>query len=92
MSVKKLKSHTFEMTHQKMLKDAVCGLPADYDTTEIINELKHFGFNPDHVSVLKNKNKKHKYATFLGYFEKVRGNTISSTSPTSGILESKFKL
>ncbi|GFT76365.1 nucleic-acid-binding protein from transposon X-element [Nephila pilipes] len=55
ISVKKLKSRTFEMTHQKSLKVLVRGLPADYDTNEIINELKYFGFNLDHVSVLKNK-------------------------------------
>ncbi|GFT20458.1 hypothetical protein NPIL_499481 [Nephila pilipes] len=37
ISVKKLKSHTYEMQHQKMLKVVVRGLPSDYDIKELIN-------------------------------------------------------
>ncbi|GFT82692.1 PRE_C2HC domain-containing protein [Nephila pilipes] len=52
ISVKKLKSHTFEMQNEKMLKVIIRGLPADYDIKELISEIQLQGFNPDHVSVL----------------------------------------
>ncbi|GFU03915.1 nucleic-acid-binding protein from transposon X-element [Nephila pilipes] len=71
ISVEKMKSQTFEMTHQKMFKVVVRGFPADYDTNEIINELKYFGFNPDHVSVLKNKKSNSNMPIFLVVLKKL---------------------
>ncbi|GFT21235.1 uncharacterized protein TNCV_4685861 [Trichonephila clavipes] len=43
LSVKKMRSHTFEMADNKQLKAVIRGLPTDYDQKEIASELKGFG-------------------------------------------------
>ncbi|GFT02426.1 nucleic-acid-binding protein from transposon X-element [Nephila pilipes] len=43
ISVKKLKSHTFEMLSEKQLKIIIRGLPIDYDQTEILEEIRSHG-------------------------------------------------
>ncbi|GFU91666.1 RNA-directed DNA polymerase from mobile element jockey [Trichonephila clavipes] len=43
LAIKKMRSHTFEMAHNKQLKAVIRGLPTDYDQKEIASELKSFG-------------------------------------------------
>ncbi|GFY75253.1 nucleic-acid-binding protein from transposon X-element [Trichonephila inaurata madagascariensis] len=50
----KLRSHTFEMVHNKQLKVVIRGLPTDFDQ-ELMSELHSFGFTPNHISLLRNK-------------------------------------
>ncbi|GFW41671.1 hypothetical protein TNCV_2108811 [Trichonephila clavipes] len=52
---KKMRSHTFEMADNKQLKAVIRGLPTDYDQKEIASELKGFGFEPSHISILRNR-------------------------------------
>ncbi|GFV57481.1 nucleic-acid-binding protein from transposon X-element [Trichonephila clavipes] len=51
----KMRSHTFEMSHTQQLKCVIRGLPTDFDHTELMQELRGFGFDPNHISLLKNK-------------------------------------
>ncbi|GFX49993.1 nucleic-acid-binding protein from transposon X-element [Trichonephila clavipes] len=51
----KMRSHTFEMSHTQQLKCVIGGLPTDFDHTELMQELRGFGFDPNHISLLKNK-------------------------------------
>ncbi|GFU12608.1 uncharacterized protein NPIL_606881 [Nephila pilipes] len=51
ISVKKLKSHTFEMQNQKQLKVIIRGLPIYYNQEEIKNQ----GPIPEHISLLKSR-------------------------------------
>ncbi|GFU24261.1 nucleic-acid-binding protein from transposon X-element [Nephila pilipes] len=55
ISVKKLKSHTFEIQNQKQLKVIIRGLPIDYNKEEIIEEIKNQGPIPEHISLLKSR-------------------------------------
>ncbi|GFT18100.1 nucleic-acid-binding protein from transposon X-element [Nephila pilipes] len=55
ISVKKLKSHTFEMQNQKQLKVTIRGLPINYNQEEIIEEIKNQGSIPKHISLLKSR-------------------------------------
>ncbi|GFT61027.1 RNA-directed DNA polymerase from mobile element jockey [Trichonephila clavipes] len=55
LAQKKMRSHTFEMADNKQLKAVIRGLPTDYDQKEIATELKGFGFDADHISILKNR-------------------------------------
>ncbi|GFX26991.1 nucleic-acid-binding protein from transposon X-element [Trichonephila clavipes] len=55
LQVKKMRSHTFEMADNKQLKAVIRGLPTDYDQKEIASELKGFGFEPSHISILRNR-------------------------------------
>ncbi|GFU40078.1 nucleic-acid-binding protein from transposon X-element [Nephila pilipes] len=48
-----------------MIKVIVCGLPADYDVKEIINEIQMLGFNPDHMSVRRNRHNNTNIPLFL---------------------------
>ncbi|GFU32674.1 RNA-directed DNA polymerase from mobile element jockey [Trichonephila clavipes] len=50
-----MRSHTFEMSHTQQLKCVIRGLPTDFDHTELMQELRGFGFDPNHISLLKNK-------------------------------------
>ncbi|GFS29712.1 nucleic-acid-binding protein from transposon X-element [Trichonephila inaurata madagascariensis] len=43
------------MADNKQLKAVIRGLPTDYDQKEIASELKGFGFEPSHISILRNK-------------------------------------
>ncbi|GFY51432.1 nucleic-acid-binding protein from transposon X-element, partial [Trichonephila inaurata madagascariensis] len=55
LETKKMRSHTFEMADNKQLKAVIRGLPTDYDQKEIASELKGFGFEPSHISILRNR-------------------------------------
>ncbi|GFX24347.1 probable RNA-directed DNA polymerase from transposon X-element [Trichonephila clavipes] len=55
ISVKKLKSHTYEMAGEKQLKTVIRGLPSDFDVDEIIQELGTHNITPEHVSVMRNR-------------------------------------
>ncbi|GFY48648.1 nucleic-acid-binding protein from transposon X-element [Trichonephila inaurata madagascariensis] len=54
ISDNKLRSHTFEMAHNKQLKVGIRGLPTDFDQ-ELLSELHAFGFKPNHISLLRNR-------------------------------------
>ncbi|GFS47310.1 nucleic-acid-binding protein from transposon X-element [Trichonephila inaurata madagascariensis] len=54
ISDNKLRSHTFEMAHNKQLKVVIRGLPTDFDQ-ELLSELHAFGFKPNHISLLRNR-------------------------------------
>ncbi|GFY78278.1 nucleic-acid-binding protein from transposon X-element, partial [Trichonephila inaurata madagascariensis] len=43
------------MTDNKQLKAVIRGLPTDYDQKEIATEHKGFGFEPSHISILRNR-------------------------------------
>ncbi|GFV58227.1 nucleic-acid-binding protein from transposon X-element [Trichonephila clavipes] len=53
VSDKKMRSHTFEMAHNKQLKVVLRGLPTDYNQEELMSELTTLGFKPNHISLLK---------------------------------------
>ncbi|GFY38758.1 nucleic-acid-binding protein from transposon X-element [Trichonephila inaurata madagascariensis] len=55
ISDNKLRSHTFEMAHNKQLKVVIRGLPTDFDQEELMSELHSFGFKPNHISLLRNR-------------------------------------
>ncbi|GFW42970.1 probable RNA-directed DNA polymerase from transposon X-element [Trichonephila clavipes] len=55
ISDKKLRSHTFEMAHNKQLKVVLRGLPTDFNQEELMTELHTFGFQPNHISLLRNR-------------------------------------
>ncbi|GFW03298.1 nucleic-acid-binding protein from transposon X-element [Trichonephila clavipes] len=55
ISEKKLRPHTFEMAHNKQLKVVLRGLPTDFNQEELMSELHSFGFQPNHISLLRNR-------------------------------------
>ncbi|GFV45242.1 retrovirus-related Pol polyprotein from transposon gypsy [Trichonephila clavipes] len=55
ISDKKLRYHTFEMAHNKQLKVVLRGLPTDFNQEELMSELHSFGFQPNHISSLRNR-------------------------------------
>ncbi|GFY51710.1 nucleic-acid-binding protein from transposon X-element [Trichonephila inaurata madagascariensis] len=55
LAAKKMRSHTFEMADNKQLTAVIRGLPTDFDQKEITTELKGFGFDPSHISILRNR-------------------------------------
>ncbi|GFS63757.1 nucleic-acid-binding protein from transposon X-element [Trichonephila clavipes] len=55
VSDKKMRSHTFEMAHNKQLKVVLRGLPTDYNQEELMSELHTLGFKPNHISLLRNR-------------------------------------
>ncbi|GFY32010.1 RNA-directed DNA polymerase from mobile element jockey [Trichonephila clavipes] len=55
VSDKKMRSHTFEMAHNKQLKVVLRGLPTDYNQEELMSELTTLGFKPNHISLLRNR-------------------------------------
>ncbi|GFT77566.1 nucleic-acid-binding protein from transposon X-element [Trichonephila clavipes] len=55
ISDKKLRSHTFEMAHNKQLKVVLRGLPTDFNQEELMSELHSFGFQPNHIFLLRNR-------------------------------------
>ncbi|GFU20560.1 nucleic-acid-binding protein from transposon X-element [Trichonephila clavipes] len=65
LAIKKMRSHTFEMADNKQLKAVLRGLPTDYDKKEIASELKGFGFEPSHISILRNRKNNTNMPLFL---------------------------
>ncbi|GFV33949.1 nucleic-acid-binding protein from transposon X-element [Trichonephila clavipes] len=65
LAIKKMRSHTFEMADNKQLKAVIRGLPTDYDQKEIASELKGIGFEPSHISILRNRNNNTNMPLFL---------------------------
>ncbi|GFX57854.1 nucleic-acid-binding protein from transposon X-element [Trichonephila clavipes] len=49
-----MRSHTFEMAHNKQLKVVLRGLPTDYNQ-ELMSELHTLGFKPNQISLLRNR-------------------------------------
>ncbi|GFV84662.1 nucleic-acid-binding protein from transposon X-element [Trichonephila clavipes] len=74
LSVKKMRSHTFEMADNKQLKAVIRGLPTDYDQKEIASELKGFGFEPSHISILRNRKNNTNMPLFLVVLKKNEEN------------------
>ncbi|GFS82072.1 RNA-directed DNA polymerase from mobile element jockey [Trichonephila clavipes] len=74
ISVKKLKSHTYEMAHEKQLKTVIRGLPSDFDVDEIIQELGTHNITPEHVSVMRNRKQNKNMPLFLVVSRKCPAN------------------
>ncbi|GFU10870.1 hypothetical protein TNCV_3494681 [Trichonephila clavipes] len=67
VSDKKMRSHTFEMAHNKQLKVVLRGLPTDYNRdTLMYSELHTLGFKPNHISLLKNRKTNTNMPLFFG--------------------------
>ncbi|GFV51582.1 nucleic-acid-binding protein from transposon X-element [Trichonephila clavipes] len=69
-----MRSHTFEMADNKQLKAVIRGLPTDYDQKEIASELKGFGFEPSHISILRNRKTNTNMPLFLVVLKKNEEN------------------
>ncbi|GFY16048.1 hypothetical protein TNCV_340971 [Trichonephila clavipes] len=63
---KKMRSHTFEMAHNKQLKVVLRGLPTDYNQDTLMSELHTLGFKPNHISLLKNRKTNTNMPLFFG--------------------------
>ncbi|GFU36107.1 nucleic-acid-binding protein from transposon X-element [Trichonephila clavipes] len=74
ISVKKLKSHTYEMAGEKQLKTVIRGLPSDFDVDEIIQELGTHNITPEHVSVMRNRKQNKNMPLFLVVSRKCSAN------------------
>ncbi|GFQ71315.1 nucleic-acid-binding protein from transposon X-element [Trichonephila clavata] len=74
VSVKKLKSHTYELAEEKQLKTVIRGLPSDYDTNEIIQALGELNIVPEHVTVMRNRSKNVNMPLFLVVSKKTPEN------------------
>ncbi|GFX82919.1 nucleic-acid-binding protein from transposon X-element [Trichonephila clavipes] len=74
LSVKKMRSHTFEMADNKHVKAVIRGLSTDYDQKEIASELKGFGFEPSHISILRNRKTNTNMPLFLVVLKKNEEN------------------
>ncbi|GFR12674.1 nucleic-acid-binding protein from transposon X-element [Trichonephila clavata] len=74
VSVKKLKSHTYELAEEKQLKTVIRGLPSDYDTIEIIQALGELNIVPEHVTVMRNRSKNVNMPLFLVVSKKTPEN------------------
>ncbi|GFR05191.1 nucleic-acid-binding protein from transposon X-element [Trichonephila clavata] len=74
VSVKKLKSHTYELAEEKQLKTVIRGLPSDYDTNEIIQVLGELNIVPEHVTVMRNRSKNINMPLFLVVSKKTPEN------------------
>ncbi|GFY53307.1 hypothetical protein TNIN_5981 [Trichonephila inaurata madagascariensis] len=55
ISDNKLRSHTFEMAHNKQLKVVIRGLPTDFNQEELMSELHAFGFTQPYFPCLRNR-------------------------------------
>ncbi|GFV59450.1 nucleic-acid-binding protein from transposon X-element [Trichonephila clavipes] len=74
ISVKKLKSHTYEMAGDKQLKTVIRGLLSDFDVDEIIQELGTHNITPEHVSVMRNRKQNKNMSLFLVVSRKCPAN------------------
>ncbi|GFV75896.1 nucleic-acid-binding protein from transposon X-element [Trichonephila clavipes] len=74
ISVKKLKSHTYEMAGEKQLKTVIRDLPSDFDVDEIIQELGTHNITPEHVSVMRNRKQNKNMPLFLVVSRKCPAN------------------
>ncbi|GFU30559.1 uncharacterized protein TNCV_3278071 [Trichonephila clavipes] len=74
ISVKNLKSHTYEMSGYKQLKTVIRGLPSDFDVDEIIQELDTHNITPEHVSVMRNRKQNKNMPLFLVVSRKCPAN------------------
>ncbi|GFW83910.1 nucleic-acid-binding protein from transposon X-element [Trichonephila clavipes] len=74
LAQKKMRSHTFEMADNKQLKAVIRGLPTDYDQKEIATELKGFGFEADHISILRNRKTNTNMPLFLVVLKRTQEN------------------
>ncbi|GFV16031.1 nucleic-acid-binding protein from transposon X-element [Trichonephila clavipes] len=74
ISVKNLKSHTYEMSGYKQLKTVIRGLPSDFDVDEIIQELGTHNITPEHVSVMRNRKQNTNMPLFLVVSRKCPAN------------------
>ncbi|GFT33379.1 RNA-directed DNA polymerase from mobile element jockey [Trichonephila clavipes] len=74
LAQKKMRSHMFEMADNKQLKAVIRGLPTDYDQKEIATELKGFGFDADHISILRNRKNNINMPLFLVVLKRTQEN------------------
>ncbi|GFW04404.1 RNA-directed DNA polymerase from mobile element jockey [Trichonephila clavipes] len=74
ISVKKLKSHTYEMAGEKQFKTVIRGLPSDFDVDEIIQELGTHNITPEYVSVMRNRKQNKNMPLFLVVSRKCPAN------------------
>ncbi|GFT33393.1 nucleic-acid-binding protein from transposon X-element [Trichonephila clavipes] len=62
------------MADNKQLKAVIRGLPTDYDQKEIATELKGFGFDADHISILRNRKNNINMPLFLVVLKRTQEN------------------
>ncbi|GFT46815.1 nucleic-acid-binding protein from transposon X-element [Trichonephila clavipes] len=62
------------MADNKQLKAVIRGLPTDYDQKEIATELKGFGFDADHISILRNRKTNTNMPLFLVVLKRTQEN------------------
>ncbi|GFY46678.1 RNA-directed DNA polymerase from mobile element jockey [Trichonephila inaurata madagascariensis] len=74
LAAKKMRSHIFEMADNKQLKAVIRGLPTDFDQKEIATELKGFGFDPSHISILRNRKTNTNMPLFLVVLKRTEEN------------------
>ncbi|GFS31077.1 nucleic-acid-binding protein from transposon X-element [Trichonephila inaurata madagascariensis] len=74
LQAKKMRSHTFEMVDNKQLKAVIRGLPTNFDQKEIATELKGFGFDPSHISILRNRKTNTNMPLFLVVLKRTEEN------------------
>ncbi|GFY47830.1 nucleic-acid-binding protein from transposon X-element [Trichonephila inaurata madagascariensis] len=74
LQAKKMRSHTFEMADNKQLKAVIRGLPTDFDQKEIATELKGFGFDTSHISILRNRKTNTNMPLFLVVLKRTQEN------------------
>ncbi|GFT18435.1 nucleic-acid-binding protein from transposon X-element [Trichonephila clavipes] len=72
ISDKKLRSHTFEMAHNKQLKVVLRGLPTDFN--QEMTELHTFCFQPNYISLLRNRKTNTTMPLFLVTLPKCPGS------------------
>ncbi|GFU20529.1 RNA-directed DNA polymerase from mobile element jockey [Trichonephila clavipes] len=89
ISVKKLKSHTYEMAGEKQLKTVIRGLSSDFDVDEIIQELGTPNITPEHVSVMRNRKQNKNMPLFLVVSRKCPANQAIFQVTSIGV---KYKL
>ncbi|GFS98704.1 nucleic-acid-binding protein from transposon X-element [Trichonephila clavipes] len=62
------------MADNKQLKAVIRGIPTDYDQKEIATELKGFGFDADHISILRNRKNNTNMPLFLVVLKRTQEN------------------
>ncbi|GFV41021.1 nucleic-acid-binding protein from transposon X-element [Trichonephila clavipes] len=92
ISDKKLRSHTFEMAHNKQLKVVLRGLPTDFNQEELMSELHSFGFQPNHISLLRNRKTNTNMPLFLVTLPKSPESRGIFNIKTIGFLELPLSL
>ncbi|GFV79721.1 nucleic-acid-binding protein from transposon X-element [Trichonephila clavipes] len=79
------------MAHNKQLKVVLRGLPTDFNQEELMSELHSFGFQPNHISLLRNRKTNTNMPLFLVTLPKSESRGIFNIK-TVGFLELPLSL